>query len=63
MTTALIFVDVHTIHGRKCKITLHDELAEKCHDSSVAFDQISSNHVGLADQLWKRRKEVGMYFE
>lgn len=63
MTTALIFVDVYTICGRKCKVTLHDKLAEKCHDYSVAFNQISSNRVSLADQLWKRRKEVGMYFE
>ena len=63
MTTASILVDLRTIHCGKCKVALHDELAEKCPVCGASFDRISSNHVGLADKLRKRREEAGIHSE
>jgi len=63
MTTASILVDLRTIRCGKCKVALHDELAEKCPVCGASFDRISSNHVGLADKLRKRREEAGIHSE
>ena len=63
MTTASILVDLHTIRCGNCKVALHDELAEKCPVCSASFDRITSNHVGLADKLRKKREEAGIHSE
>jgi 4a-hydroxytetrahydrobiopterin dehydratase len=61
--TASIIVDLRTRRCSNCKIALLDELAEKCPACSASFDRISSNHVGLAVKLRKRREAAGISFE
>ena len=41
-----------------CKVGLRDELAMKCPACGAVFDAVSSNHVGLADKLRKKRQEA-----
>ncbi len=63
LTTASILVDLVTRRCNNCKVALRDELAEKCPVCGASFDRISSNHVGLADELRKKREEAGISFE
>ena len=63
MTTASMLVDLRTIRCGHCKVALHDELAEKRSVCGASFDRISSNHVGLADKLRKKREEAGIHSE
>ncbi len=63
MTTASMLVDLRTIRCRHCKVALHDEFAEKCSVCGASFDRITSNHVGLADKLRKKREEAGIHSE
>ena len=63
MTTTSILVDLHTTRCGKCKVALHDELAEKCPVCGASFDRFTSNHIGLADKLRKRRDEAGIRSE
>ena len=57
-TPASILADLRTIRCGNCKVALHDELAEKCLVCGASFDRITSNHVGLADRLRKKRDRV-----
>ena len=63
LATASIIVDLRTRRCSNCKIALRDELAEKCPACSASFDRISSNHVGLAIKLRKKREAAGISFE
>ncbi len=63
MTTASILVDLRTIRCGNCKVALQDELAEKCLVCGASFDRITSNHVGLADKLRKKREKAGIHSE
>lgn len=63
LTTASILVDLVTRRCNNCKVALRDELAEKCPVCGASFDRISSNHVGLANKLRKKREEAGIRFE
>lgn len=58
METASIVVDLRNIRCGNCKVALHDELSTKCPACGAAFDSISSNHVGLADRLRKKRQDA-----
>lgn len=53
-----IVVDLRGIRCESCKVALHDELAKVCPVCSATFDRITSNHVGLADRLKRRRANV-----
>ena len=61
--TASILVDLQTIRCGNCRVALHDELAEKCPVCGASFDRMTSNHVGLADKLRKKREEAGIHSE
>ena len=61
LTTASILVDFRTIRCGHCKVALKDELAEKCPVCGASFDRMTSNHVGLADKLRKKREEAGIH--
>ena len=63
MISASILVDLRTIRCGNCKVALHDEFAEKCSVCGASFDRITSNHVGLADKLRKKREEAGIHSE
>ena len=63
VTTTSILVDFRTFRCGHCKVALNDELAEKCPVCGAAFDRISSNHVGLADKLRKKREAAGIHSE
>ncbi|MCH8840499.1 MAG: hypothetical protein IH831_07440 [Planctomycetes bacterium] len=63
MTTASILVDLRTIRCGNCKVALHDELAAECPVCGASFDRITSNHVGLADKLRKKREAAGIHSE
>ena len=63
MMTASILVDLRTIRCGNCKVALHDELAKECPACGASFDRITSNHVGLADKLRKKREEAGIHSE
>ena len=58
METASIVVDLRHMRCGNCKIALQDELATKCPVCGAVFDAISSNHVGLADKLRKKRQDA-----
>jgi hypothetical protein len=58
MTTTSILIDLRTIRCGNCKVALRDQLAEKCPVCGASFDRITSNHVGLADKLRKKRDRV-----
>ncbi len=62
LVTTSILVDLSTRRCNNCKVALRDELAEKCPVCGASFDRISSNHVGLADKLRKKREAAGMSF-
>lgn len=53
-----IVVDLWNIRCENCKVALHDELAKVCPACGAPFDRISSNHVGLANRLERRRANV-----
>jgi len=58
MTTTSIIIDFHNMRCNNCKVAIHDELAEKCPVCDATFDQIASNHVGLADKLREKRDDA-----
>jgi hypothetical protein len=58
METASIIVDLRHTRCGNCKVALQDELATKCQACGAVFDAISSNHVGLADKLRKKRRDA-----
>ena len=53
---ASIIVDLRHCRCGGCKVSLRDELATECPTCGAEFDGISSNHVGLADKLRRRRQ-------
>jgi len=55
MNPTSIVVDLRGLRCETCKVALHDELAKVCPVCGAPFDRISSNHVGLADKLERRR--------
>lgn len=59
MNRASIVVDLRHIRCGNCKVTLDDELASSCPTCGALFDSIASNHVGLVDQLKRRRSAAG----
>jgi hypothetical protein len=59
MNPTSIVVDLRSIRCGSCKVALHDELATVCPVCGAPFDSISSNHVGLADKLKRRRAAAG----
>ncbi len=58
METASIIVDLRHTRCSNCRVALQDELATKCQACGAVFDAISSNHVGLADKLRKKRQDA-----
>jgi hypothetical protein len=56
MNTASLVVDLRHIRCSNCKVALHDELVTECPVCGEKFDSITSNHVGLAEKLRKRRE-------
>lgn len=60
MNPTSIVVDLRNIRCGSCKVALHDELAKVCPVCGAPFDSISSNHVGLADKLKRRRTAAGV---
>ncbi len=55
MDLASIVVDLRNIRCGNCKVALRDELATVCPVCGVQFTGLSSNHVGLAQKLRRRR--------
>ena len=60
MYGASIVVDFRHIRCGNCKVALQDELAIVCPVCGAEFDNISSNHVGLAAGLERRRVATGV---
>lgn len=58
--TTSIVVDMRNLRCDICKVALHDELATICPVCGAKFDHVSSNHVGLADRLRKKRLAAGI---
>lgn len=59
MEFASIVVDLRSMRCGNCKVALRDELAAECPVCRAVFDRISSNHVGLAARLERRREAAG----
>lgn len=55
-----IVVDMKNMRCDICKVALHDELATVCPVCGASLDSVSSNHVGLADRLRKKRLAAGI---
>jgi hypothetical protein len=60
MHTASIVVDMRNVRCGNCKISLQDEMATTCPVCGAPFDRVTSNHVGLASKLERRREEAGV---
>ena len=60
MLTASIVVDLRHTRCGNCKVALADELARECPVCGARFDRITSNHVGLAERLQRRRQAAGL---
>jgi Zn finger protein HypA/HybF involved in hydrogenase expression len=60
MSTASIIVDLRHVRCGNCKVALQDELAAACPTCGAEFDVISSNHVGLAGKLRKKRQDASV---
>lgn len=58
---ASILVDLWHLRCDNCKVALHDEMATSCPSCQATFDDIISNHVGLADKLRCKREEAGVF--
>ncbi len=63
METASLVVDIHKIRCGGCKVIVKDGLAEQCTVCDAVFDRVTSNHVGLAQNLINKREEAGIRFE
>lgn len=61
MKVASIVVDFRHVRCSNCKVALHDELATECAICAARFDSITSNHVGLAERLHKKRRAAGVH--
>jgi hypothetical protein len=51
-----ILVDLRNNRCGNCKVALQDELATVCPECGANFASLSSNHVGLAQKLRRRRR-------
>lgn len=58
LKTASIIVDLRHARCGDCKVALQDALVTTCPVCGAVFDAISSNHVGLADRLRKKRQDA-----
>ena len=59
MNPASIVVDLRHIRCGNCKVAFHNELATACPVCGAPFNNIQSNHVGLADKLNRQREAAG----
>jgi len=59
-TLTSIVVDFRHIRCENCKVGLHDQLATSCPVCGAVFDRITSNHVGMAARLERRREAAGV---
>ena len=57
---ASILVDMRNIRCDNCKVALHDGMATECPVCNARFDDIISNHVGLAERLKLKREAAGV---
>jgi hypothetical protein len=60
MNRASIVVDRRHIRCSNCRVALHDDLAMACPVCRAEFDSITSNHVGMANGLERRRVAAGV---
>jgi hypothetical protein len=60
MNRASIIVDFRHIRCGNCKVALRDELATACRACGAEFDNIMSNHVGLAARFECQREASGV---
>jgi hypothetical protein len=60
MENASIVVDIRHMRCSNCKVALHDELAIQCPVCNATFTHVTSNHVGLAEKLERRRRAAGI---
>ena len=58
---ASILVDFRYIRCESCKVAIHDEMACECEMCGAHFDDIISNHVGLAEKLRSKREAAGVH--
>ena len=58
---ASILVDFRYIRCDGCKVAIHDEMATDCPMCGAKFDDIISNHVGLAENLRSKREAAGVH--
>jgi len=59
-TTASLIVDLHTVRCGGCKVAISDPLTLECPMCGASFDRVVSNHVGLANRLLERRKDLSV---
>lgn len=59
--TASITVDWRHMRCSNCKVALHDDLAKECPVCGATFDSLTSNHVGMAERLHKKREVAGAH--
>ncbi len=57
---AAITVDFSNMRCSGCKVVVGDELAKECPTCHAVFDQVASNHVGLAAKLEKVRAAASL---
>ena len=58
---ASIIVDMHNVRCDHCKVALRDDLSTECAACGARFDDILSNHVGLAERLRRKREAAGVF--
>jgi hypothetical protein len=56
-----MIVDLRHIRCGNCKVALGDELVATCPVCGAAFTHVTSNHVGLAESLRKKRRSAGIF--
>lgn len=63
MEKASIVVDLRHMRCSNCKVALDDELATHCPVCQAVFTHVTSNHVGLAEKLERKRCALGIKSE
>lgn len=53
-----LVVDLHHVRCSECKVALRDELATHCPVCGRFFEDVVSNHVGLARKLQRKRHQT-----